>query len=320
MATRPPAPAPFEQPPELPPFVRMVPVPAMVPASIQTEPPAPPEARVAPLAPTVPLLVKVPETVSLTAPPPVPPPEMHELSMPPPDPRSTGFVTEPYVGPPFAVRPPLPPYPPPPAFEPWSPPWPAPSEAVNPLPSPWTVPPEFTVKVVAEMVRAFTFAVVFVPWVMLPPLWTVIVGTERVLVPFRKSMPPVAMVRSVRPAENVPVDGSIVSVPFCIVRLVTTPTLPLFVMSTKFTVKVAEGRLKVPPAFVVMLPLVAWPVSVPPLAIESVIVFGMTYLAKRFTVRLSYVCEAVVTWVVLLPLVLLLSTMRSPLVWAEDLA
>src|SRR5688572_32801270 len=78
------------------------------------EPPAlerPPSLPVTlpPFAVMVPATVSVPETVSLTAPPPVPP---VQEPVQPPEPMSVGFVTEPYVAPPVVESlPPRPPYP-----------------------------------------------------------------------------------------------------------------------------------------------------------------------------------------------------------------
>src|SRR5688500_8426200 len=113
MAMRPPPPRPPQMFGELPPFADTVPPPISVPVSIQTEPPEPPPSLVAtpsaPLALIVPPAVRLPDATSLTAPPPAPPVGPRKLPRPP-EPRSTGFVTEPYVGPPVPLpSPPLPP-------------------------------------------------------------------------------------------------------------------------------------------------------------------------------------------------------------------
>src|SRR5512142_2881277 len=105
---RPPAPP----PPlwlQVPPFARMVPVPASVLASMRTlppDPPPPPQQPEPPFAVMVPFTVTVPDAaVSLIAPPPAPPND------PPPEPRFAGSVTEPYGLPGVPLEPcaPLPP-------------------------------------------------------------------------------------------------------------------------------------------------------------------------------------------------------------------
>src|SRR5687768_5313119 len=129
-----------------------------------------------------------------------------------------------------------------------------------------------------------------------------------------ENVPALAMVKDANGPLNVPVDVLWTKVELLpTVSDVTTPIVPLLVMLMLVRVN-ADGRLNVPPLFVVMVPTVAAPVSVPPDATVVVNPLGTTYLPSRMTVMLSYVCDAVVTCVVLSPALLELSMMRSPFV------